>query len=268
MIVRQSTLKTWMECNLKYYWQHEQQAQREQSSALSWGSTIHEAVLAMEVAGDLQVGIDKFCAVWDDLPAHGLDYDYILPRNTHLGYREMGINSLRAWWGLIQWESDVVLGREYPFSVPLGTHTLTGTIDKLALRQLKMGEWVVLVSDYKTSAKQPTRDYLAHDIQFSAYCYATTQPEFWANIPDGEILFDQYKNSRRFGEWAHLRTTKRIDAGVREDYHYRRLQYLIDNMENSIAMGIYNPTVTGSSCEYCEFRKVCGLPSRQEEGLE
>ena len=71
MIVRQSTLKTWMECNLKYYWQHEQSAQRDQSSALSWGSTIHEAVLAMEVAGDLQVGIDKFCAVWDDLPAHG-----------------------------------------------------------------------------------------------------------------------------------------------------------------------------------------------------
>lgn len=268
MIVRQSTLKTWMECNLKYHWQHEIQAPREQSSALSWGTAIHESVLAMEVAGDLQVGIDTFCGIWDDLAAHGLDYAYILPRNTHLGYREMGVNSLRNWWGLIQWESDVVLGREYPFTVPIGEHTLTGTIDKLTLRQMKHGEWVVVVSDYKTNAKAPTRDYLAHDIQFSAYAYATTQPEFWANIPDGDVIFKEHVNSRRFGEWAHLRTTKRIDAGVREQFHYNRLLYIINNMDLSIAMGIYNPTVTGASCEFCEYRQVCGLPSRVEEGLE
>lgn len=267
MIVRQSTLKTWMDCNLKYYFQHDQKVQREQSSALSWGTAIHEAVLAMEVARDLQVGIDRFCAIWDDLPAHSLDYDYLLPRNSHLGYRENGITALRNWWSLIQWESDVVLGREYPFSVPIGDHTLTGTIDKLALRQLKHGEWVVLVSDYKTNSKAPTRDYLAHDIQFSAYCYATTRPEFWANIPHGDDIYAQHVASRRFGEWAHLRTTKRIDAGVREQYHYNRLLTLIDNMDLSIAMGIYNPNVTGASCEYCEFRQVCGLPSREEEGL-
>jgi hypothetical protein len=268
LIIRQSTLKTWSDCQLKYFWQNEKKAPREQSSALSWGTTIHEAVLAMEVAGDLQVGLNRFCEIWDNLENHGLEYAYILPRNSHLGYRELGINALRNWWGLIQWESDIILGREYPFSVPLGDHTLTGTIDKLALRQLKHGEWVVLVSDYKTNSKAPTRDYLAHDIQFSAYAYATTRPEFWANIPDGDEIFRQHVGSRRFGEWVHLRTTKRIDAGVREQYHYNRLQYLVNNMDLSISMGIYSPTLTGASCEYCEYRLVCGLPSREEEGLE
>lgn len=267
MIVRQSGLKTWTDCNLRYAFQ-EKGAVREQSSALSWGTAMHDAVLTMEVAGDLTVGINRFRQVWNDLSILDIEYDYMIPRNTHQGYLEMAERLLREWFYLIQWESDVVLGREYQFSVPLGTHTLTGTVDKLAIRQQKGGETVVLVSDYKTNAKTPTRDYLAHDVQFSAYCYATTQPEFWIGIPDGDQLFKNHMDSRRFGEWVHLRGPKRIDAGVREQYHYNRLRYAVDMIERSTLMDIYQPNLTGEKCEYCEFRQTCGLPSRAEEGLE
>lgn len=268
MIIRQSTIKQFMDCSLRYKFAAEG-AVREQSSALSFGTVIHEAVLFMETApsNNLAVGIAKFDSMWDNLDAHDLAYDYLIPRNSHDGYRDMGHKILRDWWALIQWESDVVMGREFQFTVPIGSNTLTGTVDKWGLRPLKGGGFGVLVSDYKTSAKQPTRDYLQHDVQFHAYCYATTQPEFWANVPDGEKLYQLYKDAPRIGEWVHLRTPKRIDAGFREEYHYNRLKYAIEQIELSVATGIFVPDISGSSCEFCEFRKRCGLPSREQEGL-
>lgn len=278
MIVRQSLIKQFMECSLKYKFAHEDGVPREQSSALSFGTVIHEAVLVMEVQESLAAGVAHFDKMWDDLGAYSLAYDYVMPRNTHQGYQEMGHRILRDWWSLIQWESDVVLAREYGFTVPLGEHTLTGTVDKLALRPLKGAKgFGVLISDYKTSAKQPTRDYLQHDVQFHAYCYATTRSEFWAGLPpvkladgstmSGPELFAKYVDAPRMGEWVHLRTPRRIDAGVRTDVHYNRLKYAVDQIEASVATGIFVPDISGASCEYCEFRQRCGLPSREQEGL-
>jgi CRISPR/Cas system-associated exonuclease Cas4 (RecB family) len=257
-----------MECALRYRFQAEG-AEREQSSAMSFGTAIHDAVMQMELAYDPQVGVDRFEAIWNDLPAFDLDYSYILPRNSHSGYMDMGHKILRDWWALIQWESDVVLAREYEFEVDIGNgNTLAGIADKVALRPQKDGSFSVLISDYKTGSKPPTREYLAHDVQFSAYCYATTKPEFWTNIQNGAHIFGEMQDAPREGEWVHLRQTKRIPAGFRYQYHYNRLMYAIEQIEESVAMGIFVPDLTGAKCEFCEYRKVCGLPSRTEEGLD
>jgi hypothetical protein len=69
------------------------------------------------------------------------------------------------------------------------------------------------------------------------------------------------------GEWVHLRTPKRIDAGFRTEVHYNRLQYAIEQIELSVALGIFVPDISGAACEFCEFRQRCGLPSREQEGL-
>lgn len=267
MLIRQSTIRAWSECPLRLKFQLEG-AVREQSSALSFGTGIHDAVLVMEQARDLQVGIDRWKLVWTHLDLLNIEYDYMLPRNSHNGYFELGIQILQDWWELISWESDKVLAREHEFLVPLGANELTGTADKVALRQIKGGEWIVLISDYKTGAKAPTRNYLQHDIQFHSYCYASTQPEFWTGIPNGQHLYEATKDWRRAGEWVHLRQTKRIDAGFRDQVHYNRLAYAVDQIEKSMALGIYVPTITGETCEFCTFRRICGLPSRAEEGLE
>lgn len=268
MIIRQSTIKQFMECALRYRFASEG-AEREQSSAMSFGTVIHDAVLRMEIAptNNLAVGLVRFDEMWDDLAAFDLDYDYLIPRYSHDTYRDLGHRILRDWWVLVQWESDIVLAREYTFSVPIGTHTLTGTVDKLSIRPLKGGGYAILVSDYKTSAKAPTRDYLFHDIQFSTYSYASTQPEFWINIPNGDDLFAKYVDVPRIGEWVHLRAPRRISAGERNEMHYNRLKYTIDQIELSVALGIFVPDISGASCEFCEFRKRCGLPSLEQEGL-
>lgn len=264
MIIRQSDIKSWARCPLQWKFQRDG-FPREQNSALSFGTVIHDAVLVMEEAQSLDAGLERFRETWSDLSILDVEYDHLMPRQSHDGYRSDGLRILEDWWKLIQWESDVVLAREYTFSVPLGHHTLTGTVDKLCIRQLRGGEEVVLLSDYKTNSKVPTRDYLAHDIQFSAYAYASTRPEFWVNVPDGEAIFRAYESARRFGEWVHLKGPRRIDAGVREQYHYNRLLYAVDNIEASIDCGIFVPNISGETCEYCPFRRTCGIPGREAE---
>jgi CRISPR/Cas system-associated exonuclease Cas4 (RecB family) len=259
-----STLKTWSECPLKLKFKLDGQP-RTVSSAMSFGSALHLAVLTMETGYSLAKGVQHFEDIWDNLRSYDLEYDYLLPRTSHVEYQEKGVQILTDWWALIQWDSDTILGREYEFLVPVGDNTLHGFIDKLTVRQVKGGALAVVLSDYKTGSKQPTRDYLKHDLQFTSYAYASTQPEFWVNIPNGAALYEQLKDVQRVGEWVQLRSTKRIDAGERTQLHYNRLRYACDQIALSVMMGIFPPTISGESCEFCSYRDVCGLPSLIDE---
>lgn len=266
MIIRQSTIKQFMACPLKYKFEAAG-AQREQSSALSFGSVIHACVEWMEINQDPRGAITMFETMWSNLETFSLAYDYLIPRNTHVGYLDLGRKILRDHWYIEQSNPDVVLGREHFFVVPMGDHQLQGTADKVVLRKTPTGEYQVCIVDYKTSAKTPTRDYLRHDLQFTVYGYASTQPEFWANIENGEQIFQSMKDAPRTGEWVHLRNSKRISAGTRNEIDYNRLRYAVDQIEASIQCGIFVPDISGENCEYCEFRQRCGLPSREDELL-
>lgn len=271
MKIRQSDIRVFQDCALRYRYQNLDKAPREQSCALTFGTIIHEAILSLEQTRDLVDATMRFEHWWRDptsLTGHGdLTIDYFLPTRNWDKYRREGRDALAWWWDIIRWDADEVLAREYQFTVPIGEHELTGTVDKLAIRHdAKLDLDTVLVSDYKTSKKLPTYEYLNDDIQFTAYLFATTQPEFWTNVPDGEALYDKYKDAPRHGEWVHLRGPTRRDVGERQEHHYRRLAYAIDTIAESIALRIFVPNISGTTCKFCEFRNRCGLPpiERQE----
>jgi hypothetical protein len=262
VIVRQSDLSTWSRCPLAYRYQNIDKLPRLQSGALSFGSIIHDCVLYMEVNQDLDGALDRFREFWLDPSKLDPEYkiDYYLKNTNWKSYLAKGEKILTDWWALIQWESDVVVGREYEFDVPIGDgHVLHGTVDKLAIRTRPDGERVLLISDYKTNAKLPTYFWLEDNLQFTAYAYASTQPEFWAGMPDGEQIFEYMKDFRRFGEWVALDGPKRMDAGVRDQVQYNRLTYAVNALAESVAMRIFVPNISGDTCRYCEFREQCGL---------
>lgn len=261
MRLSQGTLKRWAECPLRVKYKLEGNV-GSKSGAMVFGNAIHMAVMDMEIAGKLKVGLERFEQIWNNLAEHDLEYDYLLPGTSFSKYAELGPRILTDWWELIQWDTDIVIAREYEFCVPVGDHEVPGFIDKLAIRTLKGGEQVVLVSDYKTGSRVPTLDSLRHDLQFTAYCYATTVPEFWDNIENGTEYYESLKNARRVGEWVHLRDPRRVDAGERNEMHYNRLRYAVNAVGESIFMGIFPPTISGESCTYCDFRESCGLPKK------
>lgn len=275
LIIRQSMMKNWQKCPLLIRWEREG-LQREQSGSLIYGSIIHDCVLWMEVNQDLDGAIDRFKQFWTYPEQLDPEYrvDYYVKGTSWTKFMEKGPDLLTKWWAIISWETDLVLGREYEFNVPIGNgHILHGTIDKLTVRwNAATEQWIILCSDYKTNNKVPTYGYLEEDLQFTAYSYATMQPEFWfgmfpGNAVKGLELWEKYKDFPRHGEWVQLSAGKRMDAGIREERHYNRFIMACNQMADSIDMGIYVPTLSGESCRYCEFRKQCGLPEIMEEEI-
>lgn len=270
MHVRQSDLKLWQKCPLQYRWTHVDKIPREQSGSLSYGSIIHDCVLFLETTHDLNTAIERFYWFWDDPTRLDPEYkiSYYVRGTNWKKYREAGPALLRNWWSIIQWDSDANVAREHHFEVPIGDgHVLNGTADKVAVRYMpKLNRRVLLISDYKTNNKTPTYDYLAEDLQFTAYGYASTQREFWTGIPNGEQLFAEFADVPRWGEWVALTSPKRMDAGERTQQQYNRLIYAVNALAESVAMRIFVPNISGESCRYCDFRKQCGLPELDDVG--
>lgn len=270
MHVRQSDLKLWQKCPLQYRWTHVDKIPREQSGSLSYGSIIHDCVLFLETTHDLNTAIERFYWFWDDPTRLDPEYkiSYYVRGTNWKKYREAGPALLRNWWSIIQWDSDANVAREHHFEVPIGDgHVLNGTADKVAVRYMpKLNRRVLLISDYKTNNKTPTYDYLAEDLQFTAYGYASTRREFWTGIPNGEQLFAEFADVPRWGEWVALTSPKRMDAGERTQQQYNRLIYAVNALAESVAMRIFVPNISGESCRYCDFRKQCGLPELDDVG--
>lgn len=273
MIVRQSMIKSWQRCPLLIRWELDG-LQREQAGSSIFGSILHDCVLYLETTSDLDGAIERFHKFWRSPELLDPTYrvDYYVRGTSWRKFLDKGPEILRKWWNLIQWETDLVLGREYSFDVPIGNgHTLHGTVDKLTIRwSPKDDSWILLISDYKTNAKTPTYGYLEEDLQFSAYSYASLQPEFWIDMFPGDKakgleLYEKYKDLPRRGEWVQLTDSKRMDAGIREQRHYNRLIMAVNAMADSIAMRIFVPNISGESCRFCEFRKQCGLPELMED---
>lgn len=274
--IRQSDLKTWAKCPLIYRWEHIENLSRLQSGSLTFGSIMHDVVLWMETnplpdgQPDIEGAIARFHHLWADPARLGDEYpiDYYVAGTNWRKFSEKGPQILRNWGAIIRWDSALVLAREHAFSVPIGDgHVLDGTVDKLEIRyHAKINEWVVLISDYKTNNKVPTYNYLQEDLQFSAYGYASLQPEFWTGIENGEALFEKYRNYRRFGEWVSLVQPKRMDAGERVERHYNRLIMAVNAMAMSVGFRIFVPNITGETCRYCDYRKQCGLPELMDDG--
>lgn len=277
MRVRQSDIATWAKCPLAWKFANIDGLEREQSGSLSFGSILHDCVLYMETHNDdLDGAIARFEQFWANPslldPEYAIDY-YVRGTNWRK-FLDIGRKALRDWHSIISWDTDAVLAREFHFEVPIGNdgHVLDGTIDKLTIRyRADIGKYVILISDYKTNKKTPTYDYLAENLQFSAYGYATTTKEFWEQLfPGGHglSLMQQYQHAPRYGEWVQLQGPKRMDAGIREQRHFNRIAMAVDALAMSVAMRIFIPNISGETCRFCEFRKVCGLPELDDEGNE
>lgn len=306
-VIRQSDLSSWSRCNLQKFYYDRANADPEapQPSSLSatvYGTVVHLALMIGEQAihegqdydDAVALAIRTFEHYWE--PNHLVELgeritDW-LPRQTYGGLRERGRIAIKDYFRLRKTDEAWLLGLEYQFAVPVRigdvTHTLSGTIDRLSIRKAARKPYLS-VDDYKTG-KQPIA--LRHNMQGSAYAYATTKDEFWFGWKDsgmGELATfsvpviveietmlrswgyrltegsdDQHlpMASRRF-RWINLQDIKYADGGWRNERDYARLHLAIDAYVRACEAGIYSVSQSGDVCTYCPFRKDCagvGLP--------
>lgn len=186
-IIRQSDIKLWQKCPLAWYFQNIEQIPRLQGGALTYGSILHHCIEYLEETGDLQGALARFDYYWRTPEALDPRYkvEYYHRGASWVRYANEGPEILKGWANLVQWDADLVLAREYPFTLPIGNqgHHLHGTVDKLVISyHQKTGKYVVKVVDYKSNRTVPKYNDLEEDVQFSAYCLSPETPVLLADL--------------------------------------------------------------------------------------
>lgn len=296
-IVRQSDLSSWSRCQLQKFYidraRHDPDAPQPRNlSATVYGTVVHYALMQLEQLhheGDKKA-LDKSLATFEhywrpeNLPAlRGESIDEWLPRQTYGGLLERGRIAIKDYYARLKKDDGKLLGLEYQFAVPITVrgrvHTLTGTIDRLAVQRYYTKPYLA-IEDFKTG-KQPS--YLRYNMQGTAYAYASTLKEFWFGWADSGVgqlaTFDEETfgalermfaswdydllpgdgqlASRRF-RWLNIQEMKVGDGGWRTARDFARLHLAVDAYVRACEAGIYSVNTTGEVCKFCEFKNICG----------
>jgi ATP-dependent helicase/DNAse subunit B len=285
-IIHQSGLSTWNRCPHAYMLAKQGQRQR-QSSAMAYGSVMHYALETFErlrfttgvkFADAVEAATQTFTHYWHPANIEAIcpPVDMWYPRQTYNDMRIKGIEAIKAYSGLMRYDDHELLATEFSFQVPIfGTwdyeleaeHVLAGTIDRLAVRHYA-GVETVCVDDYKTGAEYR---FLRQNLQFTAYCYATTRMDFWIGyggedgfgVERGSALYQRFLKAPRRGTWINMRTVKFQDAGWRGPDDYTRFALAVEQQQASEKADIFPLSISGEHCQYCEFKDICagvGVP--------
>lgn len=282
MKVSISTLKTWMSCPLQARFKEVERRPYKQNAKASFGVCIHEALEQYNNHGDVDRAIDRFLETWDD-PSILNVVPEVWPKYTSYGkLREKGIQVLRLYDEKNKWENRQIITQEHRFCVPIGDHLLSGIVDVVEAKRSGRGARSLRIVDYKTNSKAPTKMQLAMDIQFTAYVYASLQPEFWLGnpeetarssqdylaVPNGSMYMEAFHNVDRRAVWHDLWNNKEIDAGRRDDMDFLRLYRCITEVANAIEKEVYVPNISGDSCTWCDYTDLCSAVGPIRDILE
>jgi hypothetical protein len=175
--------------------------------------------------------------------------------------RSKGLKSLDDYYALLTTDDGVLLALEIQFRVPvmlgdLGVHTLTGTLDRLAVRKFKSKPYLS-IEDFKTG-RQPA--WLRYSVQWTVYSFAMRHPDFWLPWGDeSQAMFEKYGKLPHRGRWLDVSKNKQVDAGWRAQADYDRLMVALREYVRAVNADIYPLTLTGETCLYCPFRDgTCG----------
>lgn len=274
VIVHQSDLKSWARCPEAYHLDKLGEP-NQQLSATAYGSVMHHAMHVGERTGDWEAAEQTFRHYWhpSNIEAICHPVQIWIRKDSYGSLLAKGVETLRRYAALKPFSSEELLALEYEFTVPIhGTvdrqtgepHLLAGTVDRLAIRRYNRTA-TVCIDDFKTTPNRPS--YLRHNIQGTAYAYASTQPVFWRGSgeyhtegfggPHGDYLYDGNKSAPRRFWWIDLHNLKWVDGGFRTSHDYDRLAIAVQRFADSVQADIFPLNIDGEVCQWCHHRKVC-----------
>lgn len=268
MLFSASQLKTAMSCMLQWKFRYKDRLPSEQSAAASYGTIIHYVTEQMDRGASLEEAEKLFIMLWHEPERLGVKPDYYPYRTSFDSYKRKGLLTVKGYQEFTSWGKPQIIASEFPFRVPIGNHEVRGIIDRIELRKTGKRE-VLSITDFKSSAKRPTKFDLRTDIQFSCYLYASLQEQFWTGIPgdpdypgfqNGAKLHKQFADHDRAGIYLMLgESCTELDVGERGDLDFRQLYRLMDELEHAIDQEVFVPKIGASTCGNCDYFDVCGI---------
>lgn len=280
-------IKTYGQCALQAKFAYIDKVPQKQSGSATFGTCLHDALEHYGGEGDMEKAVQRFLYTWDNPEVLGVKPDFYHKRVTHGGLRELGVKILTEYHETSVWQDREIIAQEHRFCVPVGKYLFSGVVDLL---EAKRGDSRKLrIVDFKSSSRKPNRDTLHMDIQFSLYCLASMQPEFWmgyddgtdecrdedgnpkyVGLPNGEELYERFKDADRIPIWFHLRTGEEINCGPRDDLDFMRLYKACEEIEKAVTHEVFVPSISGDTCSFCSYKDICGsyIPSPHGEEEE
>lgn len=262
-------LECWMGCPLQAKFRYVDRLPTRTGSRQIFGICIHAALEYYHQWGRLDTAKKIFLDYWDDPTKLGRGIDVWNRYTSHTGLREKGLEILTDYDHRARLDKFDFIAAEHPFLVPMGDHQLQGYVDLLTVKKSGRGKPTVVITDFKTKSKAPWKDALRLNVQMTIYHYASTQKEFWTGfpgetrfpgLPDGEELFDLYKDAGRRCIWWHLMGDKELDAGPRGVEDYEQVYRVCDQMEKALTAEVFVPRIGEETCGFCDYQEPCGLP--------
>lgn len=233
-----SSIKTFLQCALKYYFRYEDKKPREgKSDPLAFGIAMHSALefmcneLKKTKTAPSPETYNKVLEVFmQEAASNGLE-----DLSTYQEGRDMLINRLDN-----ADPNEKIIGLELNFNLktPKGTAFL-GSIDKL----IELDAETAVIIDYKTSRTALSQTEADHDIQLSMYDLAVSQ------------MFPQYKTI--VCAFDYLRLTEVITHRT-PDQRKLFVDFLDATYEGILALegNDIKPNLNGF-CPWCEFKGFC-----------
>lgn len=283
MLLHQSTLQSWQRCPQEVGLILAGKPDKP-NSATVYGSVMHHALHVLERERDLDKALATFEYYWHpkhqaEIAGEAVPPDGWLPRQSWGRLKSRGKATLIKYWDQLKWQEHELLALEYEFIVPIpGTpHHLGGTMDRLSVRWDKR-KMFLGVDDNKTGQQKWG---LRHNVQGTAYSYATTFPEFWVGwqgeivTPTGQVLqvdtrqdsfgaergaalFERFIDVPRRFTWINIHEGSFRDGGYRGEKDYRRFVQAVSQVAASIEAGIFPLNISGETCAFCQLRDSCG----------
>lgn len=269
-----SMISSWSKCSLMAKYAYVDKLPELQNASATFGTCVHEALEQYNKGASVTDAAARFLYTWANPEVLGVAIDTWPKRVAYTTLRETGVRMINEYHENVRWSNREVIGVEHKFCVPFGTHELSGIVDVL---QCKKGDSKKLkIVDLKTG-RRPNLDNLYLNIQMTAYHYAASRREFWVGNPDygdrypgfpnGEELWERFKNAERTVIWHDLKANKEVNAGRRDDNDYLRLYRCCLEIEKAVEREVFVPTISGDSCLFCSFTEICRayIPPKENE---
>lgn len=228
-----SSISTYETCPAKFRFQYEERLPTRPSPALSFGSSLHEALYRFHnrpvpVAPPLEELLELLDLVW-------VEDGFRDPSESHT-YREHGRQVLSQYHRDNAAEYRIPATLEHRFTIDVEGVQVTGTIDRMD--RIPGGGYEII--DYKTNRRLPPKAVVDRDLQLSIYHLAAR--EVWGVEPERLTLYYLLPGQRM--------TTGRTGADV--DDLRRRIATVAERIEAGRFEARENPL-----CDWCDFQRLC-----------
>ena len=161
-------------------------------------------------------------------------------RDTHKRKESQGWSNLKRIHEYYEAEHGTPIMVDYTYEIPIGNHTLTGTIDLVETKRNKAGREEIVMTEFVVDERNMPYLNIRRDWKVTAASYAFRKV---MRVSEQKIVYHGIVSGKRHDT-------------IRDQDDYTQLEHLINIIVESTERELFYPSFN-TRCESCPFQKLC-----------